>query len=397
MPIYKYNGVSNKKKKIKGIKEAANPNDLYETLKIQGVYAFDIEEQSSPKLQFKRLKVKELADFSRQIATMQASGISVMKAVQIIKQQSSKKSSQELYDYLYAKISQGNTLSQAMYACGQSFPEMMIHMFHAGEASGKLDGAASKMAKYYDSEYKTKGKIKNALAYPIILAFVVVFVVLALFTYVLPIFFEMYEKSGTELNSFTLFLQRISNFFVNYWAVVILLIILFITAMLALRQWSPLAKKIDRFHLKIPGVGRLLSIIYTARFARTMSSLYSSGIGMIQSLEMSAKTINNHYLEEQFQLVIKDVQSGHPLSYAISDVEGMEGKLSASILVGEESGKLDSMLLSIASEYELESELAVERLLTYIEPGMIIVMAGIIGPILVAVMLPMFDMYSMIG
>lgn len=393
---FTYQGVTSKQKKIKGKASARTQKELYEQLKEQGVYAFDIKEIESKKIIFYRLKPKELTEFSRQIATMQAAGISIIKAIGIMKDKATNKKLLQLYNHIYYMINQGNTLSQAMSSSGDSFPLLMINMYRSGEISGRLDDAALKMAKYYESENKMNTKIRNAMAYPTILFVVIVAVVLILFTYVLPVFFEMYESSGTQLNILTRILQGASIFITTNWVFLIIGFIIFLGVMMSVVQLPKVSLKIDEKKLSLPTVGPLLSIIYTARFARTMSSLYSSGIPMIEAVEMSAKTIGNKYLEGQFEDVSQAVRSGQPLSYSIGNVKGIEPKLNASIFIGEESGRLDEMLLSTASEYEFESEMAIERILTYIEPLMIVLMACIIGPILIAALLPMFNMYSLV-
>ncbi len=397
MPNYSYRGVDEKQKKVKGKIAAITEQEAYKALKEKNIIALELNEIAGVKAtSMHKLNAKELSEFSRQIGTMQAAGISVIKAIQIMKDKGSNKKVLKVYEYLYDSINRGNTLSQSMIQCEECFPKLMINMYSAGEMSGRLDETAIKMAKYYESENKVNTKIRNAMAYPTALAAVTVAVVLILFTFVLPVFFEMYESSGTELNILTRMLQSGSDFLIaNWWILLIITLIVVIVGRQVVKM-PPIALEIDRIKLKLPVIGPLLSIIYTSRFARTMSSLYSSGIQMIDAVETGAKTIGNRYLEAQFDKVVEKIRSGQPLSYSMEGVKGIEAKLNASIYIGEESGRLDSMLNSISDEYEFEADAAVERLLTYLEPMMIVIMACIIGPILVAVMLPMFNMYSLI-
>ncbi len=397
MPNYSYRGFDENNKKVKGQVSARTEQDAYNELKGQNIIAVDLDEIAVAKSgAMHQLKAKELAEFSRQIGTMQAAGISVIKAIQIMRDKGANKKVLKVYEYLYESINQGNTLSQSMESCDDCFPRLMINMYKAGEVSGRLDETAVKMAKYYESENKINTKIRNAMAYPTVLAGVTVAVVLILFTYVLPVFFEMYDSSGTELNILTRALRAGSDFLIANWFILLVVTILVVILGRQFVKQPQIALAIDQKKLTLPIFGPLLSIIYTSRFARTMSSLYSSGIPMIDAVEIGARTIGNRYLEAQFKKVVEQIRSGQPLSYAMEEVKGIEAKLNASIYIGEESGRLDSMLTSISDEYEFEADAAIERLLTYLEPMMIVIMACVIGPILIAVMLPMFNMYSLI-
>ncbi len=396
MPDFKYKGINNKNKRVKGKMQANTRKELYASLKEENIFVYEVMEVMDKKVKsLYKLKPKELTDFSRQIGTMQAAGIPVIKAIAIMSERDSNPKIKEVYAHILSVINRGNTLSEGMESCNGSFPTLMINMFKAGEISGRLDESAMKMAKYYEGENKIHGKIRNAMAYPSILAIVTVAVVLILFTFVLPVFLEMYEENGADLNILTSILLNFSTFLTNNW----LFVTLFLVAILAVTQTVlklyPVAFQVDKLRLKIPKIGPLVSIIYTARFARTLSSLYSSGITMVEAVEISSKVIGNRYLESQFNAVISKIRSGQSLSQAMEEMDGIEMKLNASIYIGEESGRLDTMLASIAEEYEYEADVAIDRMLTYIEPLMIVVMGLIIGPVLVAVMLPMYGMYTM--
>ncbi|MEG0368106.1 MAG: type II secretion system F family protein, partial [Coprobacillus sp.] len=153
----------------------------------------------------------------------------------------------------------------------------------------------------------------------------------------------------------------------------------------------------DKFKIKVPKVSHLTRIIYTARFARSMSSLYTSGVSMLNSLTLAKSTINNSYIEGQFDEIIKSVRDGMNLSQAISSIDGFDEKLATAIYIGEESGKLDDMLLNIANDFDYEAELATEKMVTLLQPLMIIILGLIIGTVIVSVMLPLYSMYGSVG
>jgi type IV pilus assembly protein PilC len=231
--------------------------------------------------------------------------------------------------------------------------------------------------------------------YPMILVVLIIGVVLIVFPFVLPQFMTMFE--GMELPLPTRIVMGISDFLINHGIVLILCVIVFAAAMLYLfRQPGP-RKALDRFKLSIPKVGKLLQTIYTARFARTLASLYVSGIPMIQALSISRDTIGNKYIESQFTQVIEHLGNGRTLSQAISVVSGFEGKLKSTIMIGEESGRLEQMLEAVADQFDYDSEMASQRMVALIEPVLIVVMAGVVGTVIVSVMMPIYQMYSTVG
>ncbi|MFQ6874493.1 MAG: type II secretion system F family protein, partial [Coprobacillus cateniformis] len=302
---------------------------------------------------------------------------------------------QAVYKDVYVKLQQGLSLSSALEAQGELFPSLMINMFRASESTGMMDRTAMKLSVQFDKDNKLQNKVKSAMLYPMILIVVTVCVVIAVFTMILPNFFDVFE--GTPIPLITQIMFGISKAMTAYWEwflIGILVLICFITMSIKVPKvkfaW-------DRFKIHCPKVGRLTSIIYTARFARSMSSLYTSGVSMLNSLELAKATINNKYIENQFDEVIKQVRDGTNLSQAISSVDGFDPKLSSSVYIGEESGKLDQTLLDVADDFDYEAELATEKMVTLLQPLMIIILGVIIGTIIVSVMLPLYSLYGSIG
>jgi type IV pilus assembly protein PilC len=289
----------------------------------------------------------------------------------------------------------GTSFSAALENRGKAFPELLISMMRAGESSGGLDKTAAKMAETYDKQHKLDGKMKSAAIYPIILLVMIVAVIIILFTFVMPQFFTLFENMTLPLP--TQIMMSISEFLTTNWLYVIAGTIVAVALIITIFQ-QPTPKRLwDKTKLKAPVIGKLMRIIYTARFARTLSSLYVSGIPKIQSLTISRTTIGNTYIEGQFDGVINMLGNGSTLSQALSTVEGFDKKLNSTILIGEESGRLEQMLDSVADQFDYESEMATQRLVGMMEPIMIIVMAAVVGFVIVSVLLPIFNMYSSIG
>ena len=395
MAQYKYKGINLNNKSVKSTITARTIDGAYLQLKELDIFAHSIELVPEKKLKTHKFKSNELAEFSRQIGTMQEAGISIIKAIDILRNREPKPQVKAIYDNLYEVINEGNSLAQAMNTCEGSFKNIMINVYKSGEATGKLDESALSMAVYYEKEHKMNAKIKSALAYPSILAIITVIVVLGMFTFILPIFFEFFE--GTQLPLITQIMLNISNFITNQWYYLILMVVAIVSGIGFLQRIDSVVTFVDKIKISLKTVGKLCSIIYTARFARTLSSLYSSGVSMIEAVEISVTTIGNRYIEKQFDEILQQIQNGNSLSDSMNHIDGFDQKLISAIYIGEESGKLENMLNSMADNFEHDSEIAIDKLITYIEPIMIVIMAIIIGVVLISVMMPLMSIYTTLG
>jgi type IV pilus assembly protein PilC len=383
-------------KKMSGRMEAANEAQLGSFLNKEGLFLTSAT-LSEQRTGAQKLKIPEVADFCRQLAAMLASGITLIRAMMIIEQRDTKPHIRKIYQSIIADLQRGSTLSEAMAKQGAAFPELLVNMMRAGESSGRMDITAQKMAVTFDKQHRLNQKLKSATVYPMILVIMVIGVVIIIFTFVLPSFFSMFDSLDTELPLPTQAVIAISNFLTHYfWLLGI------IVAAIAGALWyifrQPLPKRqLDKFKLKLPKIGNLLSTIYTGRFARTLSSLYVSGIPMIQALTISRNTIGNKYIEWQFDDVVDALGNGRTLSQSLSGVDGFEKKLQSTILIGEESGRLEQMLESTADQYDYDSEMATTRMVTMLEPILICVMAGIVAFVMISVMLPIYQLYNSLG
>jgi type IV pilus assembly protein PilC len=383
-------------KKTSGRMDAANEAQLGSLLNKEGLFLTSAS-LSEPRTNAQKLKIPEVADFCRQIAAMLASGITLIRAMMIIEQRDTKPHIRKIYQAIIADLQRGSTLSEAMAKQGAAFPELLINMMRAGESSGRMDITAQKMAVTFDKQHRLNQKLKSATVYPIILVIMVIGVVIIIFTFVLPSFFTMFDSLGSELPLPTQIVIAISNFLTHYfWLLAIIIAVVAGTLWYVFRLPVP-KRNLDKFKLKIPKIGNLLSTIYTGRFARTLSSLYVSGIPMIQALTISRNTIGNKYIEWQFDGVIDALGNGRTLSQALSGVDGFERKLNSTILIGEESGRLEQMLESTADQYDYDSEMATTRMVTMLEPILICVMAAIVAGVMISVMLPIYQLYNTIG
>ena len=391
MPLYQYEGKDANGAAVRGQLAAADEAALYAALKTDGVFLIQCREAEEQGAAVRKLKSMELSEFCRQLASMTGAGITLSRALNIMLMGNLKPGIAKVYREVQKMVQQGRPLSEALAAQGV-FPEMMINMFRAGEASGNMEQAAAKLADNYQKEHRMQSRIKSATLYPKILACVAVAAVLIIFLMVMPQLEPMFE--GMALPVFTSFLMGASHFIQTRWYVLLIAVLAAVAAVRILLTVPMVRFAWDKFKLKVPYVGKQLRVIYTARFSRSQASLYSSGLSMIRRLEIAAKTGGNVYVESQFGEVLKQVRQGEMLSTAIRGVDGFDAKLAPTIFIGEETGQLDQMLDNIAENYEYESDVALQKITGMIEPAMIVVMGLVIGMIMLGVLTPIWGMYG---
>ena len=395
MPEYRYQAQDSKGKIVKGKAEAFDETDLQRRFHESGLLLLEAK-PIMKQMALKPLKKMKLADFCRQLGTLIKSGVVLVKAIEIIaNDESISDYERQLYLRLRDRIVQGVSLSTVMEELSPAFPPLLIFMMRAAETSGTLDVTCLRLAEQYTSEAQLEQTAKNSLTYPKILSVLIVAVVAILFGYVLPQFEEIFSTLPS-LPLPTKILMGISNFVATKWYVLLVIVVLVIIFGKMIVKIPAVKLLID--HIKVMGKwGKLTKVIYSARFARTMSSLYSSGIPIHSCIEIAKSTIGNKYIEEQFKEVEKKVSGGVPMSSALMDVNGFVSKLPATIKVGEETGMLGNMLESVADDLDFYSKQALLRLTSYIEPVMIVVMAVAVGFIMISIIYPIYQSYQTIG
>lgn len=395
MATFKYVAKDMASKVQNGTMDADDRNKLVRKLKNQGLYLVEYKDITKQAMNQYRLKYKELANYSREIGTMLASGLSLIRIFSIMVRREDNKKIKKIYENIYVKLQQGYTLSAAMEAQGVAFPNLMIQMYRSGEASGNMDKTALTMSDQYSKDHRIKGKTKSAMMYPIILIVITIAVLLIVYLAVLPSFFDIFQN--VELPLITKINISISKFLQDYWYFVIMILVGLVAIFIALLRVDKVRFKVDKLKIKIPKFGKLLMTIYTSRFARTLCSLYTSGMSIVNALNIAKTTIGNVYIESQFDGAIKKLRNGESLSQAIKDIDGFDIKLTSSIFVGEESGRLESMLTTLADDFDFEAEQASERMITLIQPLMIIFLAVVICLIIISVLLPIYTLYNNVG
>ena len=396
MTTFKYTARNVIGKKVTGKLQANDEIDLQARLKNDNLYLESATEVVKRAAQ-KRIRADRISDFSRSIGQLVGAGVSLVRALRIIcDDETLRQKERNLYADVLKQVRTGVSLSDAMAMEGSAFPPMMINMYRSAEAAGTLEATAKQMAEYYSKEYKLNKKIKSSMTYPKILGVLMVVVLLIIMGYVVPQFEELFAQME-ELPAATKILLAISEFVTEKWFLLILFGVIGFIFFKLLFSIPAIHLIKDKMKLKLPKIGKLMRIIYTARFARTLASLYNAGLPIISCITIARDTIDNRYIESQFETVIKDVQAGQNLSEALAKVDGFTKKLVSSVIVGEETGTLDDMLNSAADQLEYDSEMAIQGLVSMLEPMIIVVLAVLVGFIIIAVIQPIYGSYDAIA
>lgn len=340
---------------------------------------------------------KDLVIFTKQFATMINSGVPLIQSLGILAgQQRVKSFGRDLERIRYA-VENGSTLSEALEAYPKLFDTLYVAMVRAGEVSGGLDTILLKLVTYIEKAAKIKSQVKAAMFYPAIIVFVAVVVVSGLLIFVVPTFAKQFADSGKELPGPTAFVMSLSDTLVNQWYVIIGGAVAFFIAFRAYIKTEPGRIWFDDVLLKVPGFGQLFRKIAVGRFCSTMSTMLTSGVNLLEALSICAASSGNKTIERFITSVRSSVEQGSRVSDPLA-VGGIFPPMVVSMVaVGESTGAMDEMLEKVSEFYEDEVDLAVKTLLSMIEPIMIVGIGSIVGFIVVAMYLPIFEMGSAVG
>jgi len=395
MRTYRYTAVDINGKQTKDVVSVASPEQLMAEIKGKSLYCLSYEEIPEMETRVSKLKLKSLVVFCRQLGTMLTAGIPVTQALDMIQSKADTKKAKKIFSHVYEEVQKGNSLSHAMQLQEGLFPSLLVNMVMAGEAGGTLDISVARMADHYDKEHKLNNKVKGAMTYPIILLVIALAVVLILVTFVLPTITQMFAAKDMPLT--TKILLGFSHFLIAYWWEIILAIIGGVFLLRYLMRMPSFRLQYDKFILFMPVIGKLNQTIYSARCARTFASLYLSGVPALDMLMITGKVLSNTYLEKMFDDVIAGVSRGEFISTAIQATGAFDPMLSSMIFIGEEAGALGDILSKTADYFDNESDAAIQRMVSLMEPIMIVVLGVMVAFIVVSIMQPMFQMYDTIG
>ena len=398
MARFKYDGRDAKSVRS-GVIVAENKREAALKLKREGIRVKNLTEQAETTLTKdivigKPVKRQHFIMFLRQFSTLLRAGVTIVEAIRILSLQVDGKQFKKILEEVNGDLRTGGSLSDSFAKHPKAFEPLVINMLKAGELSGTLDDALDRLALHYEKAYKTRQKVLSALSYPIVVGIVAIGVVIFLLTFVVPMFVDLFDSVGGELPLLTKFVMNASEFALAYWYVLVMAAAAIAVGFYLLRNNPKGRLMLDTLLLRIPVFGDIAKKSVLATLTRTLSSLFSSSVPILQSISMTEKVVSNEVVRKVL------VQSRESLERGGSLTEPMEGHwafpplIPHMIAIGEQTGSLDSMLAKVADFYESEVDAATERLKALIEPIMIVFLAALVGTIVLAILLPMFDLFG---
>lgn len=343
-----------------------------------------------------KIKMKDLAVFSRQFATMVNSGLSLLRALSILTEQTQNKELARVLGEVRNDIETGNSLSSAMAKHQDAFPPLMVNMCRAGEVGGFLDTVMLQIANNYEAEVKLRGKVKAAMTYPVVVLCIALLAVVGMLLFIVPTFAGLFKTLGGTLPLPTRILVTMSQVLKVGIVPLVVLIIVGLQVWKRIKHKPEVRNVIDPLKLKLPVFGELMQKIALTRFARNLGTMMSSGVPILQSLDIVAETTGNVVLERATRAVQESVRTGESLSKPLTEHPVFPPMVVQMMAVGEDTGALDTMLGKIAEFYDQEVEATTESLTALIEPLMIAFLGGIVGSMIVALYMPIFKIFDLI-
>lgn len=402
MPSYLYEVIQPDGKEKKGTLEAANEEAARIELKATGntIVSISMASALSKDLDItigKIVKPRELGVFCRQFQSILNAGVTVIDALGMLGEQTENKKFSKAILEVKDAVQKGETLASAMAMHPKIFPEIMVHMIEAGEASGGLETAFDRMGSHFEKDAHLKGVVTKAMIYPSVLIVVIIGVVVLMMVKIVPSFLESFEELDAKLPAITLAVMAVSDFFVKYWPVMLGIILVSWFLIHEFKKTENGALIWGQLGLRLPLLGNLTIKSASASLTRTLSTLLASGISLVDAIEIVTKIMKNEVVKRAMEKAQKEVVHGIPLSQPLEDTGVFPPMVYQMIRIGEETGNMEDMLDKIAEYYDEEVEMATESLVAVLGPMIIILMAVVVVPIILAVMMPMFSLYNSIG
>ena len=402
MPDYIWTGVNRKGKKKKGEMEAESENFVRLTLRRQGIEPTKIKPK--PKDLFENVKFlqpkvteKDIVVMTRQFATMIDAGLPLVQCLEILFSQQDNKTFKRILKNIKEDVEEGSTFADALKQHPDVFDDLFVNLVAAGEIGGILDIILNRLAAYIEKAAKLKKKVKGAMTYPIVVMVIAVLVVAVILIFVIPVFESMFADFGKALPVPTQIVVAMSDFLKNY---ILYIIVGFVLLMFAFRRFYKTDKGralVDKLVLKLPVFGMLLRKVAVAKFTRTLGTMISSGVPILDSLDIVAATAGNMTIEEAIRETRRSISEGRTIAEPLADSDVFPSMVVQMISVGEATGALDVMLSKIADFYDDEVEAAVGALTSLIEPMMMAFLGVGIGGLVIAMYLPIFGMATAVG
>lgn len=401
MATFSYKARDHSGKILTGTLEGENREAVLDRLREMKYFIISVEKKGASLLSteltfFQSIKIRDLAVFFRQFATMVTAGLTLVNCLEILSRQTENKLLAKKIEDIQKNVEQGATLADSFANHPGTFSALYINMIKAGEIGGVLDEILNRMATLMEKEYELRQKIKSAMTYPGFVMGAAVLMGIFMLTFILPQFVSVFQQFGGELPFLTRILVDVTVIFNRYWYIFLAFAALLVFLFISYSRTKQGHKNIDRLKLKIPIFGNLFLKTSINRFTRILGTLIRSGVPIIQSLKVSAESIGNDIIAEAVLNAADRIKEGQSISTPLEESKVFPPMVTQMIMVGEESGELESMLLNVSKFYDQEVERAVEQLTSVIEPIMMAFVALGVGGMVIAMYLPIFSMVNMI-
>jgi type IV pilus assembly protein PilC len=402
MPVYVWKGKDRQGKGQSGEIEADNPSLARQFVSRKGVTISSFKAKPKDLLEYlpflkSRVTEKELVVFVRQFATLINAGLPLVQSLDILREQQDNKTFSGVLKDVKKDVEGGATFSEAIKKHPRVFDYLFLHMVAAGEAGGILDVILNRLATYIEKIAKLKKKVKGAMTYPAIVVAIAVTVIAVILLYVIPVFTGLFKDAGVKLPALTVFVVNLSDFMKRYFYMMILGVILLVFLIRKIRKQPRGRLATDRLLLRTPVFGLLIRKVAIARFSRTLGTLLSSGVPILDAMNIVANTAGNAVIEEAIRKSRTAIGEGRSLADPLQETKVFPPMVTKMIAVGEATGALDSMLEKIADFYDEEVDTTVEALTSLLEPLLIVFLGVSIGGILVAMYMPIFQLADVVA
>ena len=386
--------------KIKGESVSKNANLVKADLRKQGINPQVVKAKAKPLFGSagKKITGRDIAVFSRQLATMMAAGVPMVQGFEIVSGGQSNQRMKDLLTNIKTDIEGGSALHEALGKYPVQFDELFVNLVKAGESAGVLDTVLDTIATYKENIENIKGKIKKAMFYPAAVLAVAVIVASILLIFVIPQFEQVFQNFGADLPAFTQMLVEMSRFMVSYWWMVLGIFIAVVVGIIFLyKRSTKFAHFVGRMMLKIPIIGEILRQSAIARYARTLGVTFKAGVPLVEALDSVSNATGSVVYNDAVKRIREDVAVGHQLQLAMKQTGLFPNMVTQMVAIGEEAGALDAMLFKIAEFYETEVNNAVDALSSLLEPLIMVIIGVVVGGMVVGMYLPIFKLGAVVG
>lgn len=402
MPAFVYEARDRSGKVLSGTAEADNAVLAAAKLREAGLFVTALRQRvdnttKSAPLFGGRIKPRDIAILTRQWAVMIRAGLNLITCLRTLHAQASAPKLKEVLGQIRNDVEAGHTLAGALGKHGKVFSPMFVHMIEAGEASGQLDTVLERLAEYAEKEYALRRKIIGALTYPAVIITVVIGVAGFLITFIVPQFAKIFVESGKALPTITAFVVGVSNFVIKFWWLFPLVAAGAVFGLIRYRQTPAGKLAIDRLLYRLPVIGPVVQKVAVSRFTRTFGTLIESGVSIVPALEITQRAVGNAVVSKAISQARVSISQGQGMAKMLAETGAFPPMLTEMVAIGEETGALEKVLTQVSDFYETEVETAVEGLTAMIEPMVVVMLGGVVGFIVVAIIMPVLEMGSAMG